>query len=91
MYRGTLTNSWGEKKEKKIYWCAGIPNITNCQVNICESKALLAAKKVNNLLKEVGFYYQFTLDTNMGMWFVAELSNCYEVCAEAGCFFCNLD
>lgn len=60
-------------------------------MKICESRALLAAKKLNNLLKEEVFNNQFTLDTNTGVWFVAELSDCYDVCAEAGCFFCNLD
>lgn len=27
----------------------------------------------------------------MSMWFVAEFSDCYEVYAEAGCFFQNTD
>lgn len=56
-------------------------------MKIYESRALLAAKKLNNLLKEEVFNNQFTLDTNTGVWFVAELSDCYDVCAEAGCFF----
>lgn len=59
-------------------------------MKICECSTLLSAKKLNYLLKEA-FNNQFILDTNMGMWFVAELSGCYEVCAEAGCFFQNLD
>lgn len=59
-------------------------------MKICECRALVAAKKLNCLLKQA-FNNQFILDTNTGMWFVAELSDCYEVCAEAGCFFQNLD
>jgi len=55
-------------------------------MKICENRALLAAKRLNNLLKEV-FNNHFTLDTDMGMWFVAELCDYYEVCSEAGCFF----
>lgn len=59
-------------------------------MKICECRAFLAAKKLNYLLKEA-FNNQFILDKNMGMWFVADLCDCCEVCAETGCFFQNLD
>lgn len=59
-------------------------------MKICECRALLAAKKLNDLLKEA-FNNEFILDTNMGMWLVAEFSDCYEVCAGAGCVFQNTD
>lgn len=59
-------------------------------MRICECRAFLAAKKLNDLLKEA-FNNQFILDTNIGMWFVADLNDYCEVCAETGCFFQNLD